>query len=117
MTRSPAEEPHHDGSALYVSNQSPELGDAVRVRVRVPRSFGSLASVRTRSNPDREPHYAIAEVVHETPEAVWWQAEIVVENPVHGYRFLLESAEGRTWWLTSKGVSHTETRDVDDFRL
>jgi alpha-glucosidase len=117
VSLSPAEQPHHDGSPLYVSNQSPTLGDAVRVRVRVPRSFGVLRSVRTRSNPDREPHYAIAEVVHETPDAVWWQAELVVENPVHGYRFLLESGEGRTWWLTSKGISHTETRDIDDFRL
>ena len=75
--RSPAGEPHHDGSPLYVSNPEPVLGEAVRVRMRVPRSFGALRSVRTRSNPDREPHYAIGEVVAETPDAVWWQAELI----------------------------------------
>ncbi|QEO08786.1 glycoside hydrolase family 13 protein [Protaetiibacter larvae] len=109
--------PHHDGSPLYVSTQHPGLGQAVGVRVRVPRRFGALRQARVRSNPDREPRYAEARIVHETPDAVWWQAELVVENPVHGYRFLLEDAAGGTWWLTSKGLSHIETRDVDDFRL
>jgi alpha-glucosidase len=73
--------------------------------------------VRTRSNPDREPAFSDAVVVHETPTEVWWEAAIQVENPVHGYRFLMEADDGATWWLTSAGLSHTETRDIDDFRL
>jgi len=109
--------PHHDGSPLYVSDQTPELGEAVRVRVRVPRAFGTMRIVRTRSNPDREPAFSDAVVVHETPDVVWWEAVIQVENPVHGYRFLMETDDGATWWLTSAGLSHTETRDIDDFRL
>lgn len=112
-----AELPHHDGSPLYVSDQSPELGETVRVRVRVPRVFGAMRIVRTRSNPDREPSFSDAVVVHETPTEVWWEAAIRVENPVHGYRFLMEADDGATWWLTSAGLSHTETRDIDDFRL
>ncbi|AYF98132.1 glycoside hydrolase family 13 protein [Protaetiibacter intestinalis] len=117
MTASPAGLPHHDGSPLYVSTQEPVLGEAVSVRLRVPRGFAPLRVVRVRSNPDREPSYADARIVHETPEAVWWQAEVVVENPVHGYRWLLEDREANTWWLTSKGISTVETRDIDDFRL
>ena len=112
-----AELPHHDGSPLYVSDQTPELGETVRVRVRVPRVFGTMRIVRTRSNPDREPSFSDAVVVHETPTEVWWEAVIQVENPVHGYRFLMEADDGATWWLTSAGLSHTETRDIDDFRL
>lgn len=109
--------PHHDGSPLYVSTQSPELGGEVAVRLRVPRAFGELVRVRVRSNPDREPSYAEARVVHEDAAAVWWQAEFTVENPVHGYRFLLEQPSARTWWVSAKGLSSTEVRDVDDFRL
>jgi len=119
MTASLAALPHHDGSPLYVSTQEPELGERVALRLRVPRGFAEhgIRVVRVRSNPDREPSYADARVVHETPDAVWWQAEVVVENPVHGYRWLLEDAEANTWWLTSKGISTVETRDIDDFRL
>ncbi|MFC5502597.1 glycoside hydrolase family 13 protein [Lysinimonas soli] len=117
MPRALADLPHHDGSPLYVSGEAPRLGDTVRVRVRVPRAFGGMRIVRTRSNPDREPRYSDAVVVAETPVAVWWEAQILVENPVHGYRFLLEREDGTTWWLTSAGLSHTETRDIDDFRL
>lgn len=112
-----AARPHHDGSPLFVSDPAPQLGDTVLVRVRVPRAFGGIARVRTRSNPDREPRWSEAVVVHETPDAVWWQAGIVVENPVHGYRFLIESADGATWWLNALGLSPVETRDVDDFRV
>lgn len=114
---SPSGLPHHDGSPLYVSDATPSLGSAVAVRLRVPRGFAHLRVVRVRSNPDREPAYADARIVHEAPDAVWWQAEIVVENPVHGYRWLLEDHDANTWWLTSKGLSAIETRDIDDFRL
>jgi alpha-glucosidase len=117
MTAPLAAQPHHDGSPLHVSTQEPVLGEPVRLRLRVPRAFGPLRTVRVRSNPDREPSYAEAEVVHEAPDAVWWQAEVTVANPVHGYRWLLEGDDGTTWWLSAKGLSRTETRDVDDFRL
>ncbi|MFT4028232.1 MAG: glycoside hydrolase family 13 protein [Protaetiibacter sp.] len=117
MTASPAGLPHHDGSPLYVSTQEPVLGESVALRLRVPRAFGGLRVARVRSNPDREPSYAEARVVHETPDAVWWQAEVVAENPVHGYRWLLEDAEAFPWWLSSKDLSRIETRDIDDFRL
>ncbi|MGN6325622.1 glycoside hydrolase family 13 protein [Pseudolysinimonas sp.] len=117
MERPLADRPHHDGSPLYVSTQTPSLGDTVRVRVRVPRIWGDAVVVRTRSNPDREPRFDDAVVVHEDAAAVWWEAALQVENPVHGYRFLLERADGATHWLTSAGLSHTETRDVDDFRI
>ncbi|WP_167051195.1 glycoside hydrolase family 13 protein [Salinibacterium sp. ZJ77] len=112
-----AAQPHHDGSPLFVSTQEPQLGERVSVRLRVPYAFGALRQARVRSNPDREPSYADARLVHADDAAEWWQAEFAVENPVHGYRFLLEDAAGSTWWLSAKGLSTTETRDVDDFRL
>ena len=73
------------------------------MRVRVPRAFGAMRVVRTRSNPDREPSFSDAVVVHETDDAVWWEAAIRIENPVHGYRFLMESDDGATGGSPRRG--------------
>lgn len=117
MTRVLATEPHHDGSSLYVSTPTPELGDSVRVRMRIPLLYGDVAAVTVRSNPNHEPRWSQAVRVAATPEAEWWEAEVLVENPVHGYRWLIARADGTAQWLTSAGLSDIEPRDDDDFRL
>jgi alpha-glucosidase len=110
-------EPHHDGSPLYVSNPAPALGDHVRVRIRIPHEFGVVAQVRTRSNPNREPRFSVASLVTTIDGWDWWEAEIEVENPVHGYRFLLHMGDGRNLWVNSTGVHTIETLDTEDFRI
>lgn len=118
-------QPHHDGSPLYVSTQSPTLGETVRVRVRIPHGFGEITAVRTRSNPDHEPRFTDA-VPRPLPEEAaggrlegwdWWEASVTVENPVHGYRFLISLAGGRQLWLNATGLHDTETLDSEDFKL
>jgi len=109
--------PHHDGSPLHVSTQAPALGDTVRVRLRVPDAFGPLAWVGTRSNPNREPLFSDASVAASVDGWDWWEAAVEVENPVHGYRWLLVGEDGRQHWLNQLGLFTTETRDHDDFRL
>ncbi|GAA4384176.1 glycoside hydrolase family 13 protein [Agromyces bauzanensis] len=109
--------PHHDGSPLHVSTQQPALGETVRVRLRVPEAFGPLAWVGTRSNPNREPRFSEASVVHSADGWRWWEAAVEVENPVHGYRWLLVGDDGRQHWLNQLGLSATETLDHDDFKL
>lgn len=112
--------PHHDGSPLHVSTQTPALGETVRVRLRVPESFGPLSWVGTRSNPNREPRFDEAVLLPSTGSAAgwrWWEASVEVENPVHGYRWLLVADDGRQHWLNQVGLSTVETRDHDDFRL
>ncbi|GAA1809377.1 alpha-amylase family glycosyl hydrolase [Agromyces neolithicus] len=109
--------PHHDGSPLHVSTQTPALGDVVRVRLRVPDSFGPLRWVGTRSNPNREPRFDEAVLVAEAHGWQWWEAAVEVENPVHGYRWLLVGQDGRQHWLNQVGLSNVEVRDHDDFRL
>ncbi len=112
-----AAEPHHDGSPLYVSTQAPVPGETVRVRVRIPVEYGPVAAVRTRSNPDHEPRWTEGRLLGERDGARWWQAEVVVGNPVHGYRFVMEREDGRVEWLCNAGLSDIETRDDDDFKL
>ncbi|WP_448808448.1 glycoside hydrolase family 13 protein [Agromyces bauzanensis] len=109
--------PHHDGSPLHVSTQAPALGETVRVRLRVPRDFGPLAWVGTRSNPDREPRFSEASAIDSADGWQWWEAAVEVENLVHGYRWLLVGEDGRQHWLNQLGLSTIETRDHDDFKL
>ena len=109
--------PHHDGSPLYVSHAAPALGDVVRVRVRIPSGFGPLVAVRTRSNPDHEPRFSDAAIIATLDGWDWWEAEVVVENPVHGYRWLFVLEGGVTAWLGARGYSTVETRDDEDFKL
>lgn len=117
MTMDTALEPHHDGSPLYVSNQQPKIGDSVTLRLRVPQSLGSLQGVRVRSNPDREPRFAVAERAASTPGWDWWQADVQVANSVHGYRWLLRLDDGTDIWVNARGVFNTETLDSEDFKL
>ncbi|WP_395244470.1 glycoside hydrolase family 13 protein [Agromyces sp. MMS24-K17] len=135
--------PHHDGSPLHVSTATPALGEVVRLRLRVPAGaraadgspLGPLAWVGTRSNPDREPRFeeavqlGAAEDTSGARDASgaadapggdgwhWYEASVEVENPVHGYRWLLVGEDGRQHWLNQVGLSATEPRDHDDFRL
>ncbi|TFC17778.1 glycoside hydrolase family 13 protein [Cryobacterium glucosi] len=123
MRPQPSAEPHHDGSPLYVSTQTPALGERVRVRVRVPRQFGCVSAVYARSNPDREPRFNAAHLLGTVDGtqwvdgAQWWEAEVLVENPVHGYRFLLTRVDGSHAWLNASGVHSIETLDSEDFKL
>jgi alpha-glucosidase len=89
----------------------------VRVRVRVPESFGPVATVLTRSNPDHEPRFSEARIVATADGWDWWEAEVEAENPIHGYRFLFTFPDGSTGWLNAAGYSTIETRDSEDFTL
>ena len=109
--------PHHDGSDLYVSNQAPDLGEIVTVRLRVPVGYGPLAAVRTRSNPDHEPQWTDARMLGETDGWNWWEAPVEVRNRRHGYRFVLQHEDGTVEWLNQAGIHRLETLDAEDFAL
>lgn len=109
--------PHHDGSPLHVSTAAPALGDEVLVRLRIPHAWGEVVSVRTRSNPDREPRFTDARLVATAGGWDWWEAPVLVENPEHGYRFLIVQTDGRASWVNATGVHEIETLDSEDFLL
>lgn len=115
--------PHHDGSALYVPSDV-SLGASVPVRLRVPRSYGSVRRVYVRSLRDAEPHYDEARRLGNVGSWDWWEASVRLVNPVTRYRFLLEvdspseSADSSTWhWLNAEGLFARDTPDVHDFRM
>lgn len=108
-------EPHHDGSPRYLSDESPELGSVVTVRLRTDPA-DPVEQVWVRTTYDAEPTYYPCTVTSRDDTAVWWEGELPVHNPVSHYRFLLASgAEQR--WLTASGVVDHDPPDAFDFTL
>ncbi|MFC3504270.1 glycoside hydrolase family 13 protein [Micromonospora krabiensis] len=111
MSRSP----HHDGSALYVPEQEPALGDTVDVFVRSPAD-ADVRQVHVRTTGDGEPRFAEAVVDRVDDGEVWWRAPVQVRNPVSNYRFLLTGRHGQRWLNAAGPVDH-DVPDHGDFKL
>jgi alpha-glucosidase len=110
------EQPHHDGAALHVPEDAPALGATVPVFLRVPRDDG-LTGAWARLTPDAEPHLLAGRIDRETATETWWRFDIVVHNPLTGYRFLLGGGPRGYRWLNGGGVHGHDVTDADDFRL
>ena len=111
--------PHHDGSPLHVSDESPRLGDVVTVRVRTSTA-DPVDAVWLRTTYDAEPvfHPMTATTDGDT---TWWSGELPVHNPVTHYRFLLvrEGGDGidgqhEQEWLTAAGIVGIDVPDATD---
>jgi Glycosidases len=109
-------QPHHDGSALYVSNLRPRLGDTVTLRVRVPHE-ADVSAVHVRLTPDAEPKFVDAVIERRTDEETWWKAEIICRNPITNYRFILEGGTTLYQWLNGTGMHQRDVPDAADFRI
>ncbi|MEV8184014.1 glycoside hydrolase family 13 protein [Specibacter sp. NPDC078692] len=115
-------QPHHDGSALYVGSSTAELGQRVTLRLRVPQDWGTASRVWVRSVQDAEPRYDEATVVGESAGWVWWEATMLPVNPVALYRFVIEIAasgeDGPSYsFLNNAGLHNRDTSDYNDFRV
>ena len=116
MTLAPLDAPHHDGSALYVSDAPQELGDVATLRLRVPAA-SSVDSAAVRYVADGEPRVALAEIDEERDGETWWRASVPARNPATPYRWLLSGGTIGYAWLTGVGVVGHDVPDDDDFVL
>ena len=107
--------PHHDGSATYVSDLTPDLGDEVTVFLRVPRASG-VTQALLRSCIDGEQVLTETTVDRETETEIWLRGDLVVENPVVNYRWLLDGVPHGYQWLNQEGVFRRDVTDAGDFR-
>ncbi|GAA4567373.1 maltodextrin glucosidase [Micromonospora coerulea] len=107
--------PHHDGSATYVPEQEPALGQTVPVFVRVPAD-ADVRQVHVRTTGDGEPRFAEASVDRRAGGDVWWRADVEVRNPVSNYRFMLTGGTGYRW-LNAAGLVDHDVPDNGDFKL
>jgi alpha-glucosidase len=108
------DQPHHDGSDLYVPGHPDELGEYTTVLLRVPRAT-AVDAVVLRYVCDGEPRVAPAEVDRETDADIWWRATFPVENPATPYRWLLAGGDFGYAWLNGNGVQPFDVPDADDF--
>lgn len=113
------DQPHHDGSPLYLDPGTPGLGDTVPVRVRVPSRPGrpgKQADVVLRRLRDGEPHVSRARLDSSDEAGAWFVAELTCENLVNGYRFLV-AHEQEYRWLTASGMHARDVSDAGDFKV
>lgn len=108
--------PHHDGSAMYVSDIAPRPGDTVTVRVRVPHAAG-VDEVHVRQVTDGEPEVRPARRIGSDDVEAWWEADVVCHNPVTNYRFVLRGGPTGYQWLNGTGVHERDVPDAADFRI
>lgn len=107
--------PHHDGSELYVGRATPGLGDVVPVRLRVPAARAERG-VWLRTVRDGEPRLRRARLASSDEHERWYEADVLVHNPVTGYRWLLDEPDGYLW-LNGRGLHARDVTDAADFRL
>ena len=101
-TRKLLDEPHHDGSALYVDGDS--------LRVHVPLDVGSVVLRYVEDGEARG-------VEASTDGDGWWSARLPMTNPAMNYRWLLTGGEVGYAWLNGLGLVEHDVPDADDFVL
>ena len=92
---------HHDGSEKYVSNQYPNLGETVKIRLRVGLK-NPINEVYVRTFPNGEQAFTPMTVQTSETTCRWWETEILVSQPDVNYRFLLIGEED-LWWYSAAG--------------
>jgi alpha-glucosidase len=113
-----AHQPHHDGSALYVPNQSPALGEKLKIRIRIHDAIGKVAEVRVRYSESGEAFPTPpAKVFKRDGKWTWYESVITMLNPRMNYRFYIKLASGETIWYNSQGLHVLNQPDILDFRI
>jgi alpha-glucosidase len=104
------EQPHHDGSDLYVVERAQAIGDENVVRVRLPQDVDQVV-LRYVGNGE-------ARAADATPDGDgWWQARFPSESPNVFYRWLFSGGEFGYAWLNGAGLIDHDVADADDFVL
>lgn len=106
---------HHDGSEKYVSTLYPRLGEIVRLRLRLS-SEAQVRRVVLRTFPDGEQAFTPMQRGATAPPAQWWETNLVIDEPVTHYRFILDTADG-LWHYSAAGLTAHVPLDATDFRI
>jgi alpha-glucosidase len=106
---------YHDGSAVYVSNPTPRLGESVTMTVRVPKD-APVHRMFLRTVPDGEGHHAAMERVGEDEISAYWQGQMAAHQPRNNYRFKLLTPQG-AYYLYQDGLHRYDGPDWGDFIL
>lgn len=106
---------HHDGSARYVSNPYPRLGEVVTLRVRAAPA-APIRAILMRTVPDGEQHFTRLTLAAQETACHWYSVQLEVTMPLVNYRFVLVTPQGM-WSYNGTGLHAFQPTDYDDFRL
>jgi alpha-glucosidase len=106
--------PHHDGSELYLSSLTPDIGEKVTFRFRAPLDYRIKEAI-LRIYLDGEPRF-FKMFRQESNDEQWWSADVEIINEKTSYRFLILN-ENRYTWLNAKGIHHHDVTSGNDFQL
>jgi alpha-glucosidase len=108
-------QPHHDGSEIYVSNIAPEIGEKVIFKIRTPNDY-LFEKAMLRIYHDGEPR--IFEMKETKKDAIetWYQATVEILNLQNYYRFAF-IGKGKYEWLNAKGLFDHDVHSNNDFQL
>jgi alpha-glucosidase len=109
------DQPHHDGSPLYLDDEAPALGSDVGVRVRTS-ARDQVDAVWVRTVEDGEPMYAACVLESADEDALWWRGAVHVRNPVQRYRFMVVTGDSFRW-LNAAGTWEHDLPDAADFTV
>jgi alpha-glucosidase len=106
--------PHHDGSELYLSSLTPEVGEKVVFKFRAPLDFNIERAI-LRAYLDGEPRFFEMERIVRDGEQ-WWRTSVEIINKKTHYRFLILNGNRYTW-LNAKGLHQNDVTSGSDFQL
>ncbi|MEY3625015.1 MAG: hypothetical protein RL696_396, partial [Actinomycetota bacterium] len=110
--------PHHDGSALYVSPQTPVLEGRVKLKIRIHQSMGEIERVSIRQSDSGEGFLsAPLRLLHTRHGWDWYEGSLIMFNPEVHYRFLIEISSTESFWLNGVGLFELDQPDRDDFKI
>jgi len=106
---------HHDGSEKYVSALHPRLGQTVRLRLRLAHT-APVRRVVLRTFPDGEQALRDMQRGPTEPPAQWWEVDLLIDEPISHYRFIIDAADG-LWHYSAAGPTAHVPLDHSDFRI
>ena len=106
---------HHDGSGKYVSKLYPRLGETVSIRLRASH-LAPIRRVILRTFPDGEQAFTSMRHARTEPPMQWWEANLIITEPVTHYRFIVDTTEG-LWHYSGGGAVLHVPLDSTDFRI
>ncbi len=106
--------PHHDGSEIYLSKSTPEIGGRLTFKFRASRDF-PIETAILRLYHDGEPRFFPMSKKLIKDEQ-WWQVSVPILNQKTPYRFLLINGD-RYSWLNASGFHSHDVTSGEDFQL
>lgn len=107
---------HHDGSARYVSEPLPKLGQIVQLWLRAP-SGAPIKRVFIRTAPDGENHLEPMHRASDDGVVQCWEGNLHISMPKNHYRFKIITETGEAYHINAAGISRVDRPDWFDFRI